>query len=53
MESLSKTGYQSIRKGSDDSYEISNSITQKAVSGTVENSGDLLTLKLRKLRGDD
>jgi len=28
MELLSKTGYQSIRKGLDESYEVSNSITR-------------------------
>jgi len=33
MESLSKTGYQSIRKGSDESYEISSRLVSRIRNG--------------------
>jgi len=47
MESLSKTPYQSIRKGSDESYEISNKPYQERLKAL-----DFPTLKFRRLRGD-
>jgi len=51
MESLSKTGYQSIRKDSDEIYEISNSISDKPYQDLLR-ALDLPTLKFRRLRGD-
>jgi len=47
MECLSKTGHQSIRKGSDESYEIINSITQVVawLSGSALVSINEVTLR--------